>query len=174
MLLLRNVRVGVNDGIQHAFATAERMRAANEGRMMQVIGLIHLLGLVLAQLHAGNWPVRSVKHMRQAGPTVATSVFTFDHAEYLYLCLTKSPGVRLPAAYLLAVRFQACYDFHRGSFARLQTSVEREARELTQRLCVYSAFGQQAWQPIERLEARRLRDYYKSLVDEWLPPELVC
>lgn len=171
--------------IHHHFQTAESLRRTGASEWMQVVGLIHDLGVVLAYVRGraadgttpeDPWGLTGETTVVEPGPAGAgldASLVSYGHDEYLWQVLRRSPGVRLPATALRVIRYHSLREWHSGGLYRhLENADDRAARPLVQRFAEHDRYDV-GWEPVGALHAKRLRDYYVRLVDQFLPPELL-
>lgn len=171
--------------IHHLFQTAESLRVASAPEWMQLVGLIHDLGVVLAYVRGQTedgttvdeqWGLTGPTHVVEAGPHgggLDRCLISYGHDEFMYQVLTRSPGVRLPPVALRVIRYHSLIGWHTGGeYRNLEDAADREARPLAHEFSRHDRYDR-PWEPVGRLHAKRLRDYYVRLVDRFLPVQLV-
>jgi hypothetical protein len=164
--------------VHHAFQTAETLRCVGAAEWMVVVGLIHDPGVVLGRLRRDRGqhpvPLTGPTAVARAGSDGLDScLVTFDHGEYLYEVLRRSPGVRLPELALRVVRYHEFVDWHtHGLYAGLENDVDRGARAVLARFAVADNHSRPPV-VVSIPTAKRLRDRYTAMVDRWLPAQLM-
>lgn len=171
--------------IHHMFQTAESLRGAGASECMQVVGLVHDLGLVLAYVRGRvadgttsqvAWGLTGETMVVEPGPEgggLDASLVSYGHDEYLFQVLKRSPGVLLPPIALRVIRYHSLKGWHtRGQYRELENTADREARPIVRRFADHDRYDRE-WEPIGALHAKRLRDYYVRIVGQFLPAELL-
>jgi inositol oxygenase len=171
--------------IHHLFQTAESLRMADACDWMQLVGLIHDLGVVLAYIRgqaadgttvSNQWGLTGETIVIEAGPPgggLDCCLVSYGHAEFMYQVLLRSPGVQLPPMALRVIRYHSLVRWHTGGEYRgLEDATDRAARPIIREFYRHDRYGR-SWEPVGALHAKRLRDYYFRIVNRFLPKQLV-
>jgi inositol oxygenase len=171
--------------IHHLFNTAEALRSARAADWLQVAGLIHGLGVVLAYVRgreddgtSQSNPATLVAEMRVVRPAPAgegldRSLVSFNQAEYLHRVLERTPGVKLPHRARQCIRYHTLDDWHtRLLHDDLESADDRAARDTVRRFAEYCR-RHRGVAPRTVEVAQELRAYYHDLVARFLPDELL-
>ncbi len=186
------------DQLQHLLQTSEAIRRDGREDWFVLAGLLHDLGKVLCLFGEPQWAVVGDTHpvgcrfsdrivfaefLRDnpdhSHPLYSTPAgiyregcgldqvhMTWGHDEYLYHVLKG----RLPQPALHMIRYHSFYSWHReGRYGHLCSDTDRRMLPWVQAFNRYDLYSKSPDPP----DWRRLKDYYRKLIDDYLPGPLV-
>ena len=125
------------------------------------------------QLSPENVEYRQPTGIYTPGCGLGSCQITYGHDEYLYQVLRKNPGVRLPEESLAIIRYHSLYPWHSsGEYLELENSHDRKMKPWVQLFNQYDLYTKRErnYTP-EELSA--LREYYDTLIQKYLPTQLL-
>ncbi|GMM37697.1 hypothetical protein DASC09_050220 [Saccharomycopsis crataegensis] len=187
--------------IDHALQTAEAIRKDGKARWMQLVGLIHDLGKLLYFFEAeGQWdvvgdtfpvgcafsekcvypdtfkanpdnenPTYNTKYgIYRPGIGLDNVMLCWGHDEYIYkICVKQST---IPKEGLAMLRYHSCYPIHReNEYQYLMNDHDKKMLEAVKAFNPYDLYSKSD----EVYEIDNITEYYKGLITEYFPKEII-